>query len=444
MESLSEYVVLINMQETDNTKMFNELFSELEHCNKDEQKQKIGEINEHMEEMNEDEYEFVFTKELFNKMDEMIKEEKLWMDNAILLLKHVGYWKEMKRILSSSFYHSILNSFVQKMIIDENEKKIEKNVKLLVDLCESYLLSNSWASQKLLSTCVPCLLKVALNKEEREEIQKEVEMALLALSNIPGYYEVIREVYLNEIKEAIQYHQEHFNLTQLAYQSAWQFLINRFDCNGRLEKVIVNELHFAREARREIEELSKCIDWKKKEKIEKKRVEAKEKYVLMRLLEMLKSFFFFCKSQNEEHVGLISSIVQMYRASRDNYEEISSQCTQILKTTVENKAIKVDFLLKGGVIDVVLEEVQQPTIDVKMDIDIIMQNLKLSSRLKEKTVGKMEEVKRKELKRKVFESLEEEGYEDIIICFYETYKSHDNKFIYKFLPENLSDYFVYI
>ncbi|KAH7815172.1 uncharacterized protein MONOS_8769 [Monocercomonoides exilis] len=430
------------MMETDNAKMFNELFSELEHCNEDEQRKKIGEMNEVMEEMNEDEYELVFTKELFNKMYEMIKEEKLWMDNAILLLKHVGYWKEMKRILNSSFYHSILNSFVQKMIIDENEKKIEKNVKLLVDLCESYLLSNSWASQKLLSTCVPCLLKVALNKEEREEIQKEVEMALLALSNIPGYYEVIREVYLNEIKEAIQYHQEHFNLTQLAYQSAWQFLINRFDCNGRLEKVIVNELHFAREARREIEELSKYIDWKRKE--EGKGKETKELLILMKWLEMLKPFFFLCKSQNEEHVGLISSIVQVYRASRDNYKEISSQCIFRLKTAAGNEAIKVDFLLKGGAIDAVLEEVAQSHVIDEQTSKYLDFFEILCERLDSEREVESDEAKRKELKRKVFETMEEEGYEDIIIFFHETYKSHDNKFIYKFLPENLSDYFVYI
>ncbi|KAH7818384.1 uncharacterized protein MONOS_8091 [Monocercomonoides exilis] len=71
-------------------------------------------------------------------------------------------------------------------------------------------------------------LLVALSKEENEEAQKEVEMALLVLGNA-GYQEIEQELFLTEIKEIIKYHQVHRNLTQLAYQSAWQFLMNEFE-----------------------------------------------------------------------------------------------------------------------------------------------------------------------------------------------------------------------
>ncbi|KAH7828412.1 uncharacterized protein MONOS_15190 [Monocercomonoides exilis] len=108
--------------------------------------------------------------------------------------------------------------------------------------------------------CVSCLLKVTLKKEEDEETQKEVEMALLALSCIYSHYEIEQKQYLNEIKEIIHYHQEHHNLTRLAYLYAWEFLILRLNTDKSLNEVIVNELHFIREARREIEDLSKCVD----------------------------------------------------------------------------------------------------------------------------------------------------------------------------------------
>ncbi|KAH7829798.1 uncharacterized protein MONOS_3341 [Monocercomonoides exilis] len=142
---------------------------------------------------------------------------------------------------------------MKEMIIDENEKKKEVNEKILTDLCESYLLLNRWPSSEMDSIIVPCLLKVASKKDETEEAQKEVEIALLALGNI-GFWE---KLYLNEITDIIKYHQEHQNLTRLAYQSAWGILIYGFTKVDSLEEVIVNELHFVREATRELEELTK-------------------------------------------------------------------------------------------------------------------------------------------------------------------------------------------
>ncbi|KAH7818841.1 uncharacterized protein MONOS_12323 [Monocercomonoides exilis] len=267
------------------TVQFSKLFYELKRRRKDKQKQKIEEMNGLIDEMDEEEFESIFTIGQLNKIDKMIKERNISMENAILLLKHVGYCKELKHISFYSFNYSSLSERMREMIIDENEKKKEeKNEKFLLDLCECYALLSYRCSYELLSIAVPCLLKVALKKDETEEAQKEVEMALLALGKI-GYRENKRELHLNEIKEIVYYHQEHQNLTRLAYQSAWQFLIKRFTKDRNLEDMIVNELHFGREATKALEDLSKSVDWKRKEERGK---EAKEVLVIERCITSIK------------------------------------------------------------------------------------------------------------------------------------------------------------
>eukprot|EP00770_Monocercomonoides_exilis_P000712 MONOS_703.1-p1 / transcript=MONOS_703.1 / gene=MONOS_703 / organism=Monocercomonoides_exilis_PA203 / gene_product=unspecified product / transcript_product=unspecified product / location=Mono_scaffold00011:252898-253649(-) / protein_length=184 / sequence_SO=supercontig / SO=protein_coding / is_pseudo=false len=165
------------------TEKLTALFDGLEECDEDEQRQKILEINEMISEMNEDEYLSVFTKEPFNKIDKMIEKEKISLENAIEFLKFIGYYKMLRSLIDMAFYCSFLNDRFKKMIINENEKKDEKNEKLLADLCECYISLNFNFEPELLSICVSCLLKVALKKDENEETQKEVEMALLALGN---------------------------------------------------------------------------------------------------------------------------------------------------------------------------------------------------------------------------------------------------------------------
>ncbi|KAH7817052.1 uncharacterized protein MONOS_18167 [Monocercomonoides exilis] len=177
------------------------------------------------------------------------------------------------------FEKSSLKKRLANMIINEERKKDEKKAKLFVDACECYLLLSRWASSELILICVPCLLKSALKKEESEETQKEVEMALLALSCVDQFYDLRQELYLKEIKEISEYQKEHRNLTRLRYDRS-------------LEDVIVNELHFGREAARELEELTRNMDWKKKEGEEMNKEEAKEELTLVRWLETLNNFFF--------------------------------------------------------------------------------------------------------------------------------------------------------
>ncbi|KAH7829778.1 uncharacterized protein MONOS_2040 [Monocercomonoides exilis] len=66
--------------------------------------------------------------------------------------------------------------------------------------------------------------------------------------------------------EIIRYHQEHHNLSRLTYQCTWEFLTFRLWVDYGLNGKVVNKLHFVREATRELEDLSKSVDWKKKEK----------------------------------------------------------------------------------------------------------------------------------------------------------------------------------
>ncbi|KAH7816577.1 uncharacterized protein MONOS_18686 [Monocercomonoides exilis] len=428
--------------EMSNTKQFTELFSELERCNKSEQRKKIGEANEIVDRMDDDEFCSIFEVEIFDKIFQMIEEKKMSMENAILLLKHVGYWNALKRTCVYGFIESSLNEIFEKMIIEESEKKDEKNEKLLADLCECYAsLYNDFPPEFSL-ICLPYLLKIASNKEENEEAQKEVEMALLAISNIEYYAKMQNELYLNRIKEIMKHHQEHHNLTRLAYQSAWQFLIYRFINDKSLEEVITNELHFVGEARRELEELVRNVDLKRREgKTNGK--EIKEIATLMRWLATLNVYFKNCRLKNKELVGLFSCIIQVFRASKDNFKEISRNCLFPLISAANNRAVKVDYLLKGDVVDALLEEIQQPTQNYRLTYECMVLSLHISIRLGAENNEKICKAKRKATKRKIFEKMEEDGYEDSMTSLYEMTSYRSFMLRYNQPVKYLSDYFVF-
>ncbi|KAH7829746.1 uncharacterized protein MONOS_2012 [Monocercomonoides exilis] len=393
--------------------------------------------------MNKEEFKSIINEEIFNKILKMIDEKKLSMNNTILFQKHMGYCKMLKNVWNPCFEISSLSRRFKQMIADEEKKNEENEESLLVDLCESYLLLSKWASLELILICVPCLLKVASAKDESEEVQTEVEMALLALSNINEYIEMKRELYFKEIKEIIEYHQEHRNLARLDYQTAWKFLMSRFFNDDSLDEVIVNELRFGREAVRELEELRGNVDWKRKEEEkEERRKDKKKELIILRWLGTLEQNFTYFKLWNAEFVWLIGSITRLFRASRDNYRVISEQCLVLFKRTT-NRFEAVEELMKGGAVDDVLEEIKQPTLDDRLSLNVFHFLLDLLRKLKEKKKDEMEEVKRKATIRKAFEKMEEEGYEDIIISFYEIFNFLFRRY-YHGLSLNISDYFVNI
>ncbi|KAH7817044.1 uncharacterized protein MONOS_10882 [Monocercomonoides exilis] len=275
----------------------------------------------------------------------------------------------------------------------------------------------------MLCVCVPCLLKAASVKDESEEVQTEVEIALMALSDM-GFFEIGQELYLKEITEIVKHQQKHRNLTKLAYH---------------LEDTITAELHFGREAARELEELARCIDWKKKEEMNKE--ETKEEFALMRWLKTCEMYFLSCRLWNEENVELINSIVHLYRAAKGNNGVICNRCIHFLRNASDNRVVKVEDLLKGGAVDTVLEGMQQPTLDDNVMRNCLYFFLNVSKRLKRKTDDELEEVKGKELNRKVFEKLEEEGYEDAITSFHKIFEFLNQKY-YDDLSLSISDYLV--
>ncbi|KAH7815775.1 uncharacterized protein MONOS_18694 [Monocercomonoides exilis] len=308
------------------------------------QKRIIEDLNLLIEGMNKEEFNFVCTEKLFIKISKMIVEKKIQVEKAILVLKHMGYLKMLKSISGLRNGACILCARFEIMIEKEEKKKKEKDEKLLLDLYECCLLLEDGIVSKLLQVCVPCLRKAASNREENEEVQKEVEMALLALSNIK-YDEVRNDLYLNEIKEIIVYHQELWNLIQLAYQSAWGFLTNGLLHNANLEEVIVNNLHFVREVGGELEELTKCVDWKREK--EERGKEGKEEILILKWLQTLGKFLFYCRLRNEEYSVLVESIVQAFRAAKDNYRDIVSQYIKSFCFSVNNRNVKVEGLLKS-------------------------------------------------------------------------------------------------
>eukprot|EP00770_Monocercomonoides_exilis_P015798 MONOS_15749.1-p1 / transcript=MONOS_15749.1 / gene=MONOS_15749 / organism=Monocercomonoides_exilis_PA203 / gene_product=unspecified product / transcript_product=unspecified product / location=Mono_scaffold01340:6231-7069(+) / protein_length=262 / sequence_SO=supercontig / SO=protein_coding / is_pseudo=false len=259
----------------------------------------------------------------------MIEEKKISLKDSILMLKHMGYCKVLKIARNVNFQDSFLYTRLEMMIIEEEKKNEGRNEKLLVGLCECNFLLNNAVSEGLISICVPLLLNVASNKEENKEAQKEVEMALLALSNIPGCQKIEKEFFINEIKEIIQNQQEYRNLTHLAYQSSWKFLIDRYFNYESWKEVIVNELHFVREESKELEELSKSVDWKRKE--EERGKEVKEALVIWRWFFVIGYCFEWCTLCCMEWEELIYSIVDMFQAAKDNHKDICNGCLGSLR-----------------------------------------------------------------------------------------------------------------
>ncbi|KAH7822171.1 uncharacterized protein MONOS_4019 [Monocercomonoides exilis] len=324
-------------------------------------------------------------------------------------------------------------------MIIEDHKNGGKLDKLLVDLCECIVLLCIHLPKELIPICVPCLLKVALNTEESEETQNGSEMALLALSNINPLLDMKKELYLKDITEIIKYHQEHRNLKRLSYQSAWMFLINRKHLDDKLEDVIVNELHFAREATRELDELLKCVDWSRKEEGPEK---TKEVCIILRWCVTLWFFFHNNYSLNhEEYAELVGCLVRLFRVIKVESREIRAEFIHLFEKMVMCDEIQIYVLLKGGVVDLFLEDMCQTISEDGALEDWRYFLMSLIQSLKEKTIAKYEEKEGKKIKMQIFEKFEEEGYEDAIIEKYALFVVMEKRYNISRIP---SDYFVHL
>ncbi|KAH7821084.1 uncharacterized protein MONOS_11455 [Monocercomonoides exilis] len=382
--------------------------------NEAEQKQKIMEMNGMIDEMNKNDLDYVMSVTLFGDINELINHDKMTAENATLFFRNMGYFKLLFLITDESFDVSSLGDIFRRMIFKEKRRKEEKNEKLLIDLIECFLsmtMESETFPKDVYSYCVSSLLNVAQIKEENEEAQKEVEMALLALSNINKHCRVEKELYLNEVTEIIKYHQDHHNLTRLAYQSVWQFLGNRLDTDKSLNEVIVNELHFGKEAKRELEELSKCVNWKKEKENWK---EQKEVSVMKRWINTISNMPLHYRTLKGKFDELICCLVKLCRASRNDEPELSDAIIKYFHRQVYLSIY--DFsILESDILVLFLEDIQQSTLKKTISSESLELFLYISRGLEDDVQQKG--TKEKALKREALEKFEEQGYEDIINSF---------------------------
>ncbi|KAH7818538.1 uncharacterized protein MONOS_18673 [Monocercomonoides exilis] len=406
------------LEKCSSSKMFMNILLQIGKTPLIERKAKVEEMITLIIKMNGNELCSILDSDILNRINLMIETKNLSLENAISLIKQIGYCKVMKDIYNSSFCFSSLSEKFESLILMELKKKEERREKLLIDLCECcFMLFENEIKMRdeLIPVCASCLMKVALCNDKSEGKQKETEIDLLALSCFPNNIKVNKIMYINEVKKIIHYHQEHHNLTQLAYQSAWQFLINRFFFESSLEYVIANELHFAREAVQELAELSKCVELKKNEKGEE---EKKVTHVIMRWLNVLNVFFSLRTSNGKSDcVEVISCLVCTCRRMKKHKKTTADKCIHLFKSIMYKKRICIEDILSGGVISFFFEDVRGSTVNNDDTISCLEFFQFLTSWLKEFKQSENEEMQRKMLKRKAFSKLEEEGYEDIILGY---------------------------
>ncbi|KAH7819340.1 uncharacterized protein MONOS_12007 [Monocercomonoides exilis] len=159
----------------------------------------MDEMTGMIEEMSGQEQCSILGTEFFNELLKMLDEKTLLLEDVVLLLKQWGFRRTLKCNCNLSDISNSLCKKFDALIIEEEEKKEEKNEKHLVELYECYLILQGYFNSRgeSISAILSGLLKVALSKEENEETQKEVEMALLALS-------CIREDYI-EVEQRIEH-----------------------------------------------------------------------------------------------------------------------------------------------------------------------------------------------------------------------------------------------
>eukprot|EP00770_Monocercomonoides_exilis_P012718 MONOS_12662.1-p1 / transcript=MONOS_12662.1 / gene=MONOS_12662 / organism=Monocercomonoides_exilis_PA203 / gene_product=unspecified product / transcript_product=unspecified product / location=Mono_scaffold00716:4992-6454(+) / protein_length=395 / sequence_SO=supercontig / SO=protein_coding / is_pseudo=false len=377
---------------------YTEMLFQLRNYSAEEQTQRVGEMNSLMDQMGEDEMDNHASK-VFEEFCRMIEEKKVSLENTISLMKRVGYANIMK-----SIYAIYLN-----------------------------------ISPEIIPVYVPCMLNAALKKEESEETRKEVEDALLALNYIEEAHFVRIELFQSKIKEIIMYHQEHRNLSHMGYRSAWHFYLNRLLDYSFLGDAIVNELHFVREAARELEELSRSVRMKQKEG---KVISPEFKYTVNGWLETVLYYRQSGPRAKEDYVPLVQSMVCLRKAARGIENEmfgINSQTYELMALYI---AGSVEDLLKGGVFEAVLEEMQRDFIENHKMHDCYKFFLAIQE-LKMRAEPTANEAQKKEIKMKLHEKLEEEGFEDIIIGNYEVNGQISKVYCPK-ISVNVVDYLVYI
>ncbi|KAH7829843.1 uncharacterized protein MONOS_17064 [Monocercomonoides exilis] len=418
-----------------------------------------------MEKMNTKELETSITMDVYENIDYLMDCENIAEENIILLLKLLGYRKELYEIKTDSFKGTTLSATLWSLINEANSKYEMNSTQ--VDFCECYLINSNYVfvnKESHLINYVPYILKVALKKRKNKKEQAEAEIALMSLCKIEQNAEIEKELFLDHIKEIIQFHQKHNNLSHLAYQRAWEFLIKRLNEHKELENVIVNELHFYREAFGELEILKQCVNWTKNET---GRYEIEE-MLMLRWVNAIKLSLWNSTWRLDIFSKLVDFAVSFYRLAKDNQREITGYCANALSRVMSYSHVNFNDLLKNDLVDFALEEIMRPTLDeyiapacflffddlasridnyksdiVEDSISELTENLENSisgiedeykylNQINEKLeimknaivscsnmlIKEKIEIAWRRMKIESFEKFEEEGYEDVIISYY--------------------------
>ncbi|KAH7820963.1 uncharacterized protein MONOS_17776 [Monocercomonoides exilis] len=396
----------------------------LESCPYDERKQTITKMCRMVSNMDKEELKLVIENNIFNTIENMVENKKIALECLFPLLKEIEYWKEMKNIWSLHFEESLLCQRFEKMIVDEIEKKDGKNEKFLINLCERYLLLNDVFSSDLASISIPYLFAVASSKEENEEIQREVEIVLLIMCNLIDADGIEKDLFSNGLADLVKYHKQHHNLTHVSYESAWMILI----CLSSYKKVHLNEMDFVKEAIRELEELLKSVDWKKQEKdIEM----SKNVCTITRWYSSFGRCFFSNETWKEECAELVAFNAKLCKIAKKKSGSISNCCFLLYETMIRLKKVNLECFVKEGVVDSILEEIVQSTLEK----ELIFYCLNFFSALSKMQISGFDienyELNIKKTKKELFVKLEEEGYDDMIISFNEPFLKSDYSIYFK-------------
>ncbi|KAH7832412.1 uncharacterized protein MONOS_9324 [Monocercomonoides exilis] len=372
-------------------------------------------MNEQVEKMNYRELESILIDKVYFEVDKNIEEKRLSVENALLLLKQLGFNKKLKWNENMNYDYSVLRVRFESMIDKEDQKKEEKNERLLLDLCESHiLLSERYISRESLKACLHCIMNVVLKKEENEEMKKDVEIALLGLSNSHILTEAENELDLYKITEIIKIHQHHRNLSLASFLSAFKIFVEMAPTKKELIEIYLSELHFVREAAKELEELVKRTNERKEgEKFD----EMIEMIIIKKWCNMLQMYFAYCDYSEAECVGLIAALVQLFRAAKDASSDLSKQCINLFASMADKEGLRIEDLLRGGAVDVVIKVLSQLTFEDMPILNCLCFFTSISNKFNEDVENENAAEKRMIVKREVFERIEEEGLVDTFFSF---------------------------
>ncbi|KAH7825942.1 uncharacterized protein MONOS_9819 [Monocercomonoides exilis] len=187
-----------------------------------------------------------------------------------------------------------------------------------------------------------------------------------------------------------------------------------------------------REAIRELEELEGRVNWMKRGKFLN---EVMDEITLTRWLDTLGYYFFFYEWKEIKSPNFFECIVRILRKAKKYHRKVFKRCVYVISRIANPVSSDISYLLRSGIIRIVMEEMQQPTVRRDYLEWCLKYIISLVRRVSGPSIDASEREKRKMQKHQILGILEEEGYEDEIISVYECMV----KTLYFYFPIKASD-----